>query len=460
MPKLKTIYICNECAHETLKWTGRCPSCKAYNSFEEDVVQEKSVSETKSVKKYAVSLLNDIEESMDIKVRTCLNELDRVLNGGLVPGSITLIGGDPGIGKSTLLLQISEHLGKSGKIVLYISGEESAAQIKLRAARLSVKTENLYIMTETDISIIESAIVNIKPQIVIIDSIQTMYNDNLPQSPGSVVQVRECTALLTRIGKSSGISMVIVGHVTKEGAIAGPRILEHMVDTVLYFEGERHLSYRIIRSVKNRFGPANEIGVFEMAEQGLVEIINPSEYMLSGRPLNSEGSVVTASMEGTRPILTEVQALICRTSFGMPRRSANGLDYNRVVMLMAVLEKKAGLSLGNYDGYVNIAGGIKISEPSVDAAVIAAVAGSFKNKWADPHTVIFGEVGLSGEIRAVTSVEKRVSEATKLGFKQCVIPQANLKQIKEERAVDARPGDIEMRVFGVSNINELLEFVF
>ena len=453
MAKLRTVFICAECGHESGKWVGRCPNCKAYNTFEENV-EEVSTSAKLKPKPYSASNLADVAEGESFtRIPTGVSELDRVLNGGLVPGSVTLLGGDPGIGKSTLLLQISEQMGIAGNKILYVSGEESAAQIKIRADRLSVKTKNLFVMNEIEISSIESAAVEIKPRVLIIDSIQTMRCENLSSGPGSVVQVRECTQVLTRIGKSLGISVILVGHVTKEGAIAGPKILEHMVDAVLYFEGERHMVYRMVRSVKNRFGPANEIGVFEMREHGLAEILNPSEYMLSGRPLDASGSIVTSAVEGTRPILTEVQALVCKTAFGMPRRSATGLDYNRVVMLMAVLEKKAGLNLGSFDGYVNIAGGIKIAEPAADAAVIAAIAGSYKNKAADPNTVVFGEVGLTGEIRAVTHAEKRAAEAAKLGFKQCVIPQANLRLINQ---IKKNTHD-DMRIFGVSNINELLE---
>jgi len=455
MPKLKTVFVCAECGHETIKWVGRCPTCRAYNTFEESAAEEKKPSQVKKNADYSALRLSEIaDDPAGRRTPTGVSELDRVLNGGLIAGSITLIGGDPGIGKSTLLLQVSERIGASGKKILYVSGEESALQLKLRAERLGAVTDNLFVMNETDIAAIEAAVINIAPDILIIDSIQTMCHDGLSSGPGSVAQVRECTTVFTRIGKRAGISVVIVGHVTKEGSIAGPKILEHMVDTVLYFEGERHLNYRMVRSVKNRFGPANEIGVFEMRERGLAEILNPSEYMLSGRPLDASGSVVTSSLEGTRPILNEVQALVCRTSFGMPRRSATGIDYNRVVMLMAVLEKKAGLSLGSYDGYVNIAGGIKITEPSADAAVVAAVAGSYKNKAADPFTVVFGEVGLTGEIRAVAQAEKRTAEASKLGFKQCVIPQANLRLINQIKKNTHNDG---MRIFGVSNISELLE---
>jgi len=458
MPKRKTVFICSQCGHEVAKWTGRCPACKEYNTFEETAVPEPVKSGEPRTYASTAAALKDIAANVaEERYPTRIDEMDRVLNGGLVAGSVTLIGGEPGIGKSTLLLQMSENFGRDNKKILYVSGEESAAQIKLRAERLSVTTENIFLLTETETGAVEAAVQNISPHIVIIDSIQTMYNAALSSSPGSVVQARECTSSFTRIGKTSGVCVIIAGHVTKEGAIAGPKALEHMVDTVLYFEGERHLSHRIVRSVKNRFGPANEIGVFEMREDGLKEIVNPSEYMLSGRPLNAPGSVVTSSMEGSRPILTEVQALICRTAFGLPRRSATGLDYNRAIMLMAVLEKKAGLNLSNYDGYVNIAGGIRITEPAADAAVVAAVAGSYKNKPVDPHTVIFGEVGLTGEIRAVSQADKRANEAAKIGFKQCVVPQANLKQLNIKNK-NTRDNSFP-RIYGVSNISELLELV-
>jgi DNA repair protein RadA/Sms len=391
--------------------------------------------------------------SAECRVRTNITELDRVLNGGIVEGSLILLGGEPGIGKSTLLLQICEGVGVQGKNILYVSGEESVQQIKMRADRLSVSSENIKLAAETDFKAVEGAINAVRPEIVLIDSIQTVYDPDIASAPGSVNQVRECTQALIRIAKKNGVSVILVGHVTKDGAIAGPKVLEHMVDTVLYFEGERHASYRILRSVKNRFGPANEIGVFEMRDKGLAEILNPSEYMLSGRPEKAAGSVVTALTEGSRPILIEVQALVSYTNFGTPRRSTNGVDYNRGVMLMAVLEKRLGLNLSAYDSYINIAGGLKATEPAADLAALAAIASSYKNIPVDAKTMIFGEVGLTGEVRAVAKAGLRVREALKFGFVQCIIPQVNLK-------MDEHPQGKDMRVYGVSNIAEMTELLF
>lgn len=449
MAKLKSIFICTVCNYETSKWMGKCPSCDNFSTFEEEIV-EKTTNVLTKLKGKSPETLSSIKSMSENRTSTGLSELDSVLSGGIVDGSLILVGGDPGIGKSTLLLQICQSLGNQNKKILYISGEESASQIKMRADRLKITTDRLYLLPETNIGIIEQTIKDEMPDLVIIDSIQTVFREELSSVPGSVTQVRECTSTFMKIAKGLNISVIIVGHVTKDGAIAGPKVLEHMVDTVLYFEGEKTANYRIIRAVKNRFGSTNEIGVFEMQDCGLVEITNPSEYMLSGRPLGVSGSVVTCSIEGTRPILTEVQALVTYTNFGIPRRMAAGMDYNRVVMLMAVLEKRVGLQLSNYDSYVNIAGGMKIGEPSLDAAVISAIASSYKNKVIDPFTMVFGEVGLSGEMRAVAMAEKRVLEANKLGFKQCILPQANLKGLKK---VDG------IRVFGASNVNELLDLI-
>ena len=447
MVKAKTIYVCRECGYETGRWLGRCPSCGNFSTLEQTEAVPESKTKKISHQAKKVVTLAEVAPIQESRTPTGLSELDIVLSGGIVEGSLILLGGDPGIGKSTLLLQICQNLGELGKSILYVSGEESTQQIKLRADRLEVDTKNLHLAAETDMTEIESMIGSLKPNLVIIDSIQTIAGEDSESAPGSVSQVRSCTSALMRIAKGSGISIFIVGHVTKEGAIAGPRVLEHMVDTVLYFEGERKETYRIIRAVKNRFGSTNEIGVFEMQAKGLVPISNPSEYMLTGRPINVPGSVVTCSMEGARPILTEVQALVCATSFNMPRRTATGLDYNRSIMLLAVLEKRAGLRLGTYDCYLNIAGGIKIAEPSLDAAVVAAAASSFTNKAADPYAMVFGEVGLTGEMRAVSMADKRILEAHKLGFKQCVIPTANLKGLKKPE---------NCRVLGAANINELL----
>ena len=382
------------------------------------------------------SILSEISMDKEERILTGIGELDRVLGGGVVPGSLVLVGGDPGIGKSTLLLQMCRLLAESGKKVLYISGEESLQQIKMRAQRIGEFRDTLQLLCETNLGEIEGAITREKPEIVIIDSIQTMYQEEVSAAPGSVSQVRESTGVFLKLAKGYGISIFIVGHVTKEGTVAGPRVLEHMVDTVLYFEGDRHASYRILRSVKNRFGSTNEIGVFEMRKEGLVEVENPSEFMLSGKPENASGSIVACAMEGTRPMLMEVQALVCRSNFGMPRRTAAGIDYNRVNLLMAVLEKRVGLPLSNYDAYVNIAGGIRMNEPAIDLGVVMAVASSYKNKPIAEDMIVFGEVGLSGEVRAVTMPEQRVAEARKLGFKTCVLPEVCVKNIGHAEGIE------------------------
>jgi DNA repair protein RadA/Sms len=381
-----------------------------------------------------------------------MKELDRVLGGGIVSGSLILIGGDPGIGKSTLVLQVCERLGLNPKI-LYVSGEESIKQIKLRADRLGIKNPNLLMISETNFKIVEKLIEKEKPGFVIIDSIQTVYNDDLTSAPGSVSQVRDVTSGLMRIAKTTGIAMVIVGHVTKEGAIAGPRVLEHMVDTVLYFEGDRHMTYRVLRAVKNRFGSTNEVGIFEMRDTGLVEVDNPSVMMLSGRPESVPGSVVVSSLEGTRPMLIEIQALVCPTSFGMPRRMATGVDYNRITLLMAVLEKRVGMQLANYDAYVNVVGGLKIDEPACDLGIITAIASSFRDAAVDVGTVLIGEVGLTGEIRAVSQIDKRVMEAMRIGFKNCIIPYGNMKMIDRTKELS----DINIR--GAKNVQEALSLI-
>lgn len=452
MAKVKTKYICQNCGYETVKWMGKCPDCGSFSSFTEEVVQTKqdrfsSVKNTDTNVRNAVKL-SEITAANEARSTTGMGELDRVLGGGLVNGSLTLVGGDPGIGKSTLILQICQKLGEQNKSILYVSGEESPQQIKMRADRLGVSAGGIDLLAETNLSIIEGVVNNMQPDFLIIDSIQTMYIDEVTSAPGSVTQIRECTSRIMHIGKGKGITVIIIGHVTKEGAIAGPRILEHMVDTVLYFEGDKTASYRLLRAVKNRFGATNEIGVFEMASEGLKEILNPSEYMLSGRPENVSGSVVTCSMEGSRPLLIEVQSLVSFTSFNMPRRMATGMDFNRVVLLIAVLEKRAGLQLASYDAYVNITGGIRIAEPSLDAAVVAAVASSYRNIPISADTIVFGEIGLTGETRAVTMAEKRVSEAKKLGFKKCILPRVNMKEAKRVKGID---------IVGVSTVNELLD---
>ena len=454
MAKLKQVYICQECGYESGKWMGKCPSCNEWGSLVEEVVEAKKPSLTAPSSRGAASSapvkLRDVKIENETRTTTGMKELDRVLGGGIVKGSLILVGGDPGIGKSTLLLQICEELGNQNRQVLYISGEESVAQIKMRGERLNVHTENLNLLAETNMSFIEAHIKNTKPDLVILDSIQTVYCDDITSAPGSVSQVREATHKLMNLGKGYGITIMIVGHVTKEGALAGPRVLEHMVDTVLYFEGERHASFRILRAVKNRFGSTNEIGVFEMQDVGLKEVLNPSEIMLAGRPMDVAGSLVSCSLEGTRPMLIEVQALASFTSFGMPRRTATGIDYNRMVILIAVLEKRAGIDMGNYDVYVNLAGGMRINEPSLDLAAALAIASSFRNTPIDPHTVVFGEVGLTGEIRGVAMAEKRVVEAAKLGFKTCIMPKANVEKLPFIKGI---------KVIGVSHIGEALEVI-
>ncbi len=382
------------------------------------------------------------------RIKTKIEELDRVLGGGIVPGSLLLVGGDAGIGKSTLLLQVCQRLCEDKHQVLYISGEESLKQIKLRANRMGEFTEDLLLLCETNLEIVKNVIQKRKPEVVIIDSIQTMYSEEVASAPGSVSQVRESTNVFMQLAKGLGISIFIVGHVTKEGTVAGPRVLEHMVDTVLYFEGDRHASYRILRGVKNRFGSTNEIGVFEMRQNGLVEVENPSEFMLNGKPENASGSVVACSMEGTRPILIEIQALVCSSNFGMPRRTAAGTDYNRVNLLMAVLEKRVGIHLSNYDAYVNIAGGIKMNEPAVDLGIVMAIVSSYKNQPIDEKTIVFGEVGLSGEVRAVNMPEQRVAEAKKLGFTTCIMPEVSREVVKNIKGI---------KIIGVKTINEALQ---
>lgn len=450
MAKIKNKFVCQECGYESLKWMGKCPECGVWNSFVEEIENpsNKTFLATTSI---AMPLtVDEIEITEEERFKTGSNELDRVLGGGIVKGSLILVGGDPGIGKSTLLLQVSKNLSVEGYKVFYVSGEESEKQIKLRAKRLDVKGNNLYIVSETNLDIIEKQIENIKPDVVIVDSIQTMFKMELQSAPGSVSQVRESTLTFMRIAKGMSIPIFIVGHVTKEGSLAGPRVLEHMVDTVLYFEGERHHTYRVIRAVKNRFGSTNEIGIFEMKGDGLREVLNPSEVMLSGRPENVSGSSVVCSLEGTRPVLVEIQALTSATAFGMPRRMATGIDYNRVVLLMAVLEKRVGMQLQTYDAYINVVGGLKLDEPACDLGIVCAIASSFRNIPIDSKTVVIGELGLTGEVRGVNFIEKRILEAQKLGFEKCIIPYENLKTIE---------GDTDIRVIGVKNIYEVLEEV-
>ena len=412
------MFKCSECSQKVRKWLGRCPSCNSFNTMEESIEENE-----KKLLPISTVTLKNIFSNEEERIPTNISELDRVLSGGIVAGSLILIGGEPGVGKSTILLQICQSINIGP--VLYVSGEESTGQIVLRAKRLGLTTDKLLIMSGTNLELIEATLEKVLPVLLIIDSIQTMHTSGTNASMGSISVVRECCSRFMEISKSKNIATILVGHVTKEGNLAGPKILEHMVDTVLYFEGERNLSYRIIRAIKNRFGSTNEIGIFKMEEGGLVQIENPSEYMLSGRPIAVSGSIITCTIEGSRPILAEVQALVSPTGFGIPRRTSTGCDYNRVVMLLAVLEKKQNFKLSSYDSYINIAGGMKINEPALDASLIAAIASSYKNTVIDPHTIVFGEVGLAGEIRAVNMVEKRVNEARKLGFKYCILPKAN-----------------------------------
>lgn len=443
----KSVYFCQNCGHEESKWLGQCPMCKEWNTFAEEKVASTGSARQSEGKQVQAVTLSSVTTDEDERMKTSIAELDRVLGGGIVPGSLILVGGDPGIGKSTLLLQVCQKLSAMSKKVLYISGEESLKQIKLRANRMGTFSDNLFLLCETSLNLIQNAIEREKPDVVVIDSIQTMYNEEIGSAPGSVSQVRESTNVFMQLAKGLNIAIFIVGHVTKEGTVAGPRVLEHMVDTVLYFEGDRHASYRILRGVKNRFGSTNEIGVFEMRKEGLAEVENPSEFMLSGKPENASGSVVACAMEGTRPMLMEIQALVCKTNFGMPRRTAAGIDFNRVNLLMAVLEKRVGLPLSSYDAYVNIAGGIRMNEPAVDLGIVMAIASSYKNRSVSEETIVFGEVGLSGEVRAVTMPEQRVAEAKKLGFKACIVPEVSLKTIGKIDGIE---------VIGVKSVNQAI----
>ena len=447
----KSIYFCQNCGHEESKWLGQCPMCREWNTLvEEKVTVSKGTAAKNTVREAEVVTLSSVSTDQEDRMQTEIEELDRVLGGGVVPGSLVLVGGDPGIGKSTLLLQVCKRLSDQGRKVLYISGEESLKQIKLRANRMGTFSDHLLLLCETNLETIRQVIEREHPAVAVIDSIQTMYSEEVTAAQGSVSQVREATNTLMQIAKGLNITIFIVGHVTKEGTVAGPRVLEHMVDTVLYFEGDRHASYRILRGVKNRFGSTNEIGVFEMRETGLEEVPNPSEYMLNGRPEDASGSVVACSMEGTRPILMEIQALVCRSNFGMPRRTAAGTDYNRVNLLMAVLEKRVGLPLSNYDAYINIAGGIRMNEPAIDLGIVMAIVSSYKNQSISPGTIVFGEVGLSGEVRAVSMPEQRVAEARKLGFKTCIMPQVSKDMLKKIEGIE---------VIGVKSVNQAMNLI-
>lgn len=454
--KITTVFFCQECGHESSKWMGQCPACKKWNTFVEEKVSVTGSGMGGSAK---ASVRKDIPKPVEIgsismkeeqRIHTGIAELDRVLGGGIMQGSLTLVGGDPGIGKSTLLLQMCRLLSNAGRKVLYISGEESLKQIKLRAIRIGEFQDNMLLLCETNLGIVEEVIRHTEPEVVIIDSIQTMYQESVTSAPGSVSQVREATNVFLQLAKGIGVAIFIVGHVTKEGTVAGPRVLEHMVDTVLYFEGDRYASYRILRGVKNRFGSTNEIGVFEMKKEGLIEVENPSEYMLSGKPVGASGSVVVCSVEGTRPILIEVQALVCRTNFGIPRRQTTGTDFNRVNLLMAVLEKRLGLQIGDCDAYVNIAGGMKTNEPAIDMGIIMAIVSSFKNRAIDEKTLVFGEIGLSGEVRAVNMAQQRVQEAKKLGYGTVIMPRVNLDGMDKISGI---------RVIGVGGIGEVVDLI-
>lgn len=442
--KAASVFFCQKCGYESVKWMGQCPGCREWNTFvEESVVTGagKSTARTRtaSSSRQKPTILSEISLEEEDRMSTHMEELDRVLGGGLVRGSLTLVGGDPGIGKSTLLLQVCRNLAADNREVYYVSGEESLKQIKLRANRIGEFNSHLKLLCETELEEIRESVQRAKPDVVVIDSIQTMYQETISSAPGSVSQVREATALLLQLAKGLNIAVFIVGHVTKEGTVAGPRVLEHMVDTVLYFEGDRYAAYRVLRGVKNRFGATNEIGVFEMASDGLREVANPSEYMLGGKPESASGSAVVCSLEGTRPMLLEIQALVCHSSFGIPRRQATGTDFNRVNLLIAVLEKRLGIQMGNCDAYVNLAGGMKVQEPAIDLGIALALVSSFKNRVIDPKTVIIGEVGLSGEVRGVNMAQTRVQEAKKLGFTTCILPAVNAESVKEVQGIKLYP---------------------
>lgn len=451
--KNKSVYICSNCGYETPKWLGKCPECNEWATLEETVKEVTSVGNKQSVSARSVTSysLSDIKPDNEIRYKTGMKELDRVLGGGIVKGSLVLLSGDPGIGKSTLLLQICTHLGKKLKI-LYVSGEESYSQIKLRADRLKVKTDNLFILCETDVQAICEHIRSSNPDLVIVDSIQTMNFTELNSSPGCVTQVRESSNMFMRTAKSLSIPVIMVGHVNKDGNIAGPKVLEHIVDAVLYFEGERNLSFRILRAVKNRFGSTNEIGVFEMMEKGLSEVENPSEMLISGRPKNTPGSCVACVMEGTRPLLAEIQGLVTATGFGNPRRISNGFDFNRFAMLIAVLEKRGGYYFSNMDAYINIVGGMKLDEPALDLTIAMALVSSLKDYALRDDVLAFGEIGLAGEIRGVSHCEQRIKEASRLGFNKCIIPKSNIKNISSSIKKD-------IEVIGVKTIREAFEAI-
>jgi len=452
LKKSKTSFFCQHCGYMSPKWLGKCPSCNGWNCFAEELVVQTDSGSRAEMKFDGKPLpIEDIPAQEGQRTLTGIEEIDRVLGGGIVSGSAILIGGEPGIGKSTLMLQVMKNLAENGHKVLYVSGEESAHQIKLRSNRIGATTKDLLLLVEVSLERILEQIKKVEPAIVVIDSIQTVYSGDLMSAPGSVGQVREASSRLILFSKKNGIPVFLVGHVTKDGSIAGPKVLEHMVDTVLYFEGDSGHAYRIIRSIKNRFGPTNEIGVFEMQEKGLKEVQNPSAFFLEQRPQNVPGSVVVPSLEGTRPILVEIQALVSSSNLGMPRRTAIGVDHNRVSLLVAVLDKICGMHLGSSDIFINVAGGVRVEEPAVDLGVVAAMASSFLDRPVDSRTVILGEVGLTGEVRAVSQIEVRVKEAARLGFSRCLVPKTNAKQLTKI---------VKMEVCAISSLKELLENLF
>jgi len=452
--KIKTVYVCQSCGTQSPRWMGKCPDCGAWNTMvEEQVEKSKDIGSAKRSNGMEPVLLNEIQARDEDRFVTKIGELDRVLGGGIVPGSVVLIGGDPGIGKSTLVLQMLRQVSELRGKALYVTGEESPAQIKMRAQRLGVKAEHLYVLAETALDDIIRAADALEPQVLVVDSVQTVFTSELPSAPGSVGQVREVSGRLMIHAKKTGMPTFLIGHVTKDGAIAGPRVLEHIVDTVLYFEGDKGHSFRILRAVKNRFGSTNEIGVFEMKENGLAEVANPSEIFLAERPADATGSVVVSSLEGSRPILAELQALVAPSKLTMPRRTCIGVDYNRVSLLLAVLEKRVGMQLMGMDVFVNIVGGLKIDEPAVDLGIIAAVASSFRERPIAAQTVVMGEVGLAGEVRAISQAEARIKDAAKLGFKRCVLPALNVE--KMDKAVKNK-----MELLGVRSVDEAMERLF
>jgi DNA repair protein RadA/Sms len=450
--RVQSEFICQSCGNSSPRWLGKCPACGEWNSYVEERVVKEKKGVGRTLNKSNAITLTQVESGKEERISTGIGELDRVLGGGFVPGSIVLVGGDPGIGKSTLALEMLNKVGLSGRSVLYVTGEESPEQVKMRAERIGVSSERLYIFAETSLEYILEEISKLSPKLAVIDSIQTIYTEDFPSAPGSVGQIRECAARLMHYAKTNGTAVFLVGHVTKEGTIAGPKVLEHLVDTVLYFEGGREHPYRILRAVKNRFGSTNEIGVFEMQDSGLQEVKNPSEIFLSERPLNASGSVVVPSLEGTRPILVEIQALVSPCNFGVPRRTTIGLDYNRVSLLSAVLEKRVGLHLLGHDIFMNVAGGVRVEEPAIDLGISAALASSFLNKPIESNIVMFGEVGLAGEIRGVTQAELRLKEAEKLGFKKCVLPGINLERLKRS--------DNDISLIGVGSLERAIEVLF